>query len=521
MEGGKDDPSPPFPLLHNVFKQAVTYLEECDDPKREQKVLDYLPPGKMFEVMKFHLPSQGREDAALLGEVENIFKYSVKTAHPRFLNMLYGGAEECGVAGEIITAVCNTSMALYEVSPVFTAMEHTVLGEMRSLIGYDKEKSESMITPGGSIGNMMAVYAAVHHACPNARQRGLWQQQRLVGFTSKGAHYSMEKAFAVTGLGMDGCRSVSVDEEGKMKPGELRRMMQEAVQRGERPFFVCATTCTTVEGSIDPIPAIADICEEFGAWLHVDGAWGGSLCVSPKLRPLLNGCERAHSFLWNPHKLLGVPQQCSTLHMRDKGVLLGCFSSGAPVLFHAVGDGADDEDDLGNAYDTGQKTIQCARRVDVAKLWLAWQKYGTSGFAERVENAFDTAHTFGKMIEGRPGFSLRCPVTTLNVCFWHRPAAIEQLETDESRYQALDTITRKVRVRLVREGRVLVNVHTSFPAFFRIAFTNSRVVMDDLVFVLDEIERIGAKLIEGGLLDRVNWKQQRLETADEKRSCEC
>jgi len=137
-------------------------------------------------------------------------------------------------------------------------------------------------------------------------------------FTSEHGHYSLEKAAQILGLGSDGVRSVPVNGAGRMKVGDLERMVLESKERGETPFYVNATAGTTVLGSFDPLDEIADVCQRHGLWMHVDGSWGGSVVFNEEIaKERLRGVERADSVAVNPHKMLGVPLTCSFLLGKD------------------------------------------------------------------------------------------------------------------------------------------------------------------------------------------------------------
>jgi selenocysteine lyase/cysteine desulfurase len=124
------------------------------------------------------------------------------------------------------------------------------------------------------------------------------------------------------GMGLDNLISVKTDASGKMIPEDLEKKILEAKEQGKTPYFVNATAGTTVLGAFDPIDEIADICKKHGLWMHVDGAWGGGALLSKTYRSLLKGVEKADSMTWNPHKLMGVPQQCSLIFTRHKVTIL-------------------------------------------------------------------------------------------------------------------------------------------------------------------------------------------------------
>lgn len=189
--------------------------------------------------------------------------------HPRFFNQLSCGLDVISMAGEWLTATANTNMFTYEIAPVFILMETVVLTKMREIIGWNC--GDSILAPGGSISNLYAFLAARHKMFPNYKENGAkCLPGELVMFTSEQSHYSVKSCASVGGLGTDNCIMVQSDELGRMIPGALEREILKHKGLGHIPFFVTATAGTTVLGAFDPIAEIADICDKYGLWLHID-----------------------------------------------------------------------------------------------------------------------------------------------------------------------------------------------------------------------------------------------------------
>lgn len=144
--------------------------------------------------------------------------------------------------------------------------------------------------------------------------------KRLIVFTSEDAHYSVKKLAAFLGIGYDNVYLVKVDCHGKMLVCDLEKQIIRSIEEGAVPLMVSATAGTTVMGAFDPLKDIADVCQKYQLWFHVDAAWGGGALISKTHRNLLEGIELADSVTWNPHKLLAAPQQCSTLLLRHEGL---------------------------------------------------------------------------------------------------------------------------------------------------------------------------------------------------------
>ncbi|NXV24922.1 CSAD decarboxylase, partial [Cepphus grylle] len=379
-------------LLDEAVRKGTDVTEKVGDSGREaggrgqgpilcvsHQVCEWKEPAELRELLDLELRSRGEPPEQLLERCRAVIHHSVRTGHPRFFNQLFSGLDHHSLAGRLITETLNTSQYTYEIAPVFVLMEEVVLAKLRELVGWSS--GDGIFSPGGSMSNMYAMNVARFHRFPESRQKGNWALPRLALFASQESHYSMQKGAAFLGIGTDNVRLVATDQRGKMVPEELEKEIQRAKAEGAEPFFVCATCGTTVLGAFDPLGSIADICQRHGLWLHVDAAWGGSALLSQKHRHLLAGIE-ADSVAWNPHKMLAVGLQCSAFLLRDaSGLLQRCHGAGATYLFQK-----DKFYDI--AYDTGDKTPQCGRRVDCLKLWLLWKAVGTEGLARRVERAF-------------------------------------------------------------------------------------------------------------------------------------
>ncbi|XP_074427498.1 cysteine sulfinic acid decarboxylase isoform X4 [Larus michahellis] len=463
-----------------------------------EKVCEWKEPAELRELLDLELPSRGEPPERLLERCRAVIRHSVRTGHPHFFNQLFSGLDHHSLAGRLITEALNTSQYTYEIAPVFVLMEEVVLAKLRELVGWSS--GDGIFSPGGSISNMYAMNVARFHRFPESRQKGNWALPRLALFASQECHYSIQKGAAFLGIGTDNVRLVATDQGGKMVPEELEKEIQRAKAEGAEPFFVCATCGTTVLGAFDPLGSIADICQRHGLWLHVDAAWGGSVLLSQKHRHLLAGIERADSVAWNPHKMLAVGLQCSAFLLRDtSGLLQRCHGAGATYLFQR-----DKFYDI--AYDTGDKTPQCGRRVDCLKLWLLWKAVGTQGLARRVERAFAFTRTstlpsvppryLAEEVKRRDGFQLVLEPEFINLCFWFVPPSLRGKEGCPDYWPRLGKVAPAIKERMMRKGSMMVGYqpHGARVNFFRQVVTNPLVTRDHLDFFLDEIERLGRDL---------------------------
>ncbi len=335
--------------------------------------------------------------------LQQVLAATPSTTSRRFFNQLFGGRDGVAILGELGAVLANSPMHTFKASGVQVLVERAVLRRMGELAGMPD--GDGMIAPGGSLSNFAAMILARNHALPESRERGL-PGARAVIYASAAAHYSVAKAAGLAGLGRGAVRSVPADAAGRMRAECLGPMIDEDRATGGVPVMIVATAGTTVQGAFDPLPAIADVAERTGVWLHVDAAYGGSVLVSPRHRGLLEGCGRADSLTWDAHKLLTVPLTCSALLTRRPGLCAQAFDEPASYLF---------QDDA--LLDPGRGSLQCARHNDALKLWLAWKHHGDDGMAARIDRLFTLAAHLAARVESHPGLRLCRPPASINVCF--------------------------------------------------------------------------------------------------------
>ncbi|XP_075121917.1 cysteine sulfinic acid decarboxylase [Leptodactylus fuscus] len=481
----KDDRGDEF--LKEAFKIV---MEEAvlNGTDRNRKVCEWMEPEELKRVLDLKLRSEGESQDVLLGYCKDIIRLSVKTGHPRFFNQLFSGLDRHAYTGRIISEALNTSQYTYEVAPVFVLMEDEVLRTMRGFIGW--ETGDGIFCPGGSISNMYAMNLARFHRFPQCKEKGLHALPRLVVFTTQESHYSVQKGAAFLGIGTDNVIQVETNERGKMVPEDLEHKIQKVQSEGSEPFMVSTTCGTTVYGAFDPLEGIADVCERHSLWLHVDAAWGGSALLSRQHRHLLKGIERADSVTWNPHKLLGAGLQCSAILLRDTTQLLQqCHAAHATYLFQT--------DKFYNLeYDTGDKAIQCGRRVDCMKLWLMWKALGSQGLERRVDTVLEHTRYLAEEMKRRQGFRLIMEPEFVNLCFWYVPPSLRNQEDSPDFWTRLGKVAPVIKERMMKKGSMMVGYqsHGNRVNFFRQIVVNPEVTKEDLDFFLDEIERLSEDL---------------------------
>jgi L-2,4-diaminobutyrate decarboxylase len=344
------------------------------------------------------LPLRGAPAAAVWGEVwEKVVGDAIHLAHPMYMGHQVAPPLPQAVLADALVSLLNNSVAVWEMSPTGTLVEGQVIRWMAELLGYGPESDGTWVS-GGSAANLTALLAAREAAFPGSWRDGVAAAgaDRAVVVTSAHAHYSTERAVGVMGLPASAVLPVP-EREGRMHVEALQATL-DSLRREERAVLaVVATAGSTGTGAFDPLDAIASACAEAGVWLHVDAAHGGSFLASQRLRHLLAGIERADSVAWDPHKMLFMPISAGAVLFRDRRHLDAAFQQSAPYLFHL-------RDGEQRSSDIGKRTLQCSRRFDALKLWVALKHYGLEHFARIQERTVENARLLHAKLQAAVDF---------------------------------------------------------------------------------------------------------------------
>ena len=392
------------------------------------------------------------------------------------MNPLWGGMNIAAFAGEVIATLSNNSMYTFELSPMATLIEQALIRRMCEIVGYSD--GNGSLTTGGSNGNMIGMMCARYQIDPLGQRRG-FSGDNLVCYVSIESHYSVLMAANVLGIGFDNVIKIPCDESGRMRIDKLQEEIERTRTNGQTPFCVIATAGTTVRGAFDPINEIAEICSDNDIWLHVDAAWGGSCMFSTKHRDLMNGVELADSVCWDAHKMMGVPLVCSAFLIKKPEILRKVCSHGdvAHYLFHG-----DSED-----VDIGRISLQCGRRNDALKLFLAWREKGDAGWARLVDSYVDLADHLQSLVEADEKLEMVSSRVWSNVCMRY---VVEGFDLNDVNFQ--------IRERMMREGRFMVSSSkVGDIVILRPVIANPAVTRDVLDRFVESAIQIGDDIVRG------------------------
>lgn len=451
MTANADMPTEEFRRFGKILIDWIAgYL---DDP-RKYPVLAGGQPGNLQLQLPPVAPIEGQPMEKILRDFEQVILPGVTHwNHPRFFAYFSVSSSSPGILGELLMAALNVNAMLWKSCPAATELEQTTVQWMLDWLGLPAAWF-GMIVDSASNAVLQAVVAARQRAEPESRAVG--PSDRLVAYVSEHTHSSVEKAAIAAGIGQSNIRHVEVDAKFSMRTGALAEAIRSDLARNLKPFFAAATVGTTSSTAIDPVAGIARICRAYGLWLHVDGAYGGTLGMLPECRHFLEGVELADSFVVNAHKLMMVPLDCSLFYTKHPEMVRAAFALDTEYL-KTEAHGAVDFMDYGLAL---------GRRFRALKLWFVMRYFGREGLVAILRRSLEMAAWLGDRISTDSRFDVMAPVNMGLVCF---------------RLRQGDDATRELMGRINDTGAFFVS-HTVLNGKFtiRVAVGNIRTQKPDI-----------------------------------------
>jgi len=387
-----------------VFNRIVTELLADE---KENPVAEHIPSSKLSERLDLKLQQEGISSKELETSLRNLVFATPRTATNAFFNQLFGGRQDKAILGDLLAVILNNSMYTYKAAGPQIGVEKSVLREVCHLVGWD-DNSDGTLAPGGSMTNFMGMLMARDSFNEQTKFEGV--SQKMTVYTSAESHYSTPKNAAFAGIGRDNVRKIATDEFGAMDNDLLRKTIQEDIADGLHPILINCTAGTTVLGAFDNLKEAIKIAKEFNIWIHVDGAYCGSVLFSKKYKHLIEDIEKVDSFSLNAHKMLGTPLSCSLIVVKNKKHLHDSFSNDASYLYQT------DHDE----FNLGKTSLQCGRRNDALKLWVLWKSVGTQGLEQIVDKQFELADTARDYVRNHSDYTDFSIDDSISICFTYK-----------------------------------------------------------------------------------------------------
>ncbi|MGD1223826.1 lysine decarboxylase DesA [Streptomyces krungchingensis] len=422
------------------------------------------------------------DTTAVLDELEEVYlRDAVYFHHPRYLAHLNCPVVIPAVLGEAVLSAVNSSLDTWDQSAGGTLIERKLIDWTNERVGLGPA-ADGVFTSGGSQSNLQALLLAREEAKAD-------DPAKLRIFASEVSHFSVKKSAKLLGLSADSVVSVPVDHDKRMQTVALARELDRCKRDGLVPMAVVATAGTTDFGSIDPLPEIAELCSQYGVWMHVDAAYGCGLLASLKNRDRLDGIERADSVTVDYHKSFFQPVSSSALLVRDTATL-------RHATYHAeyLNPRRMVQERIPNQVD---KSLQTTRRFDALKLWMTLRVMGADGIGELFDEVCDLAEEGWRILAADPRFDVVVRPSLSTLVFRHIPAAV----TDPADIDRANLYARKA---LFASGdAVVAGTKVGGRQYLKFTLLNPETTADDITAVLDLIAGHAEQYL-GESLDRAS-----------------
>ncbi|WP_328513846.1 lysine decarboxylase DesA [Streptomyces mirabilis] len=427
------------------------------------------------------------DTSAVLDELEEVYlRDAIYFHHPRYLAHLNCPVVIPAVLGEAVLSAVNSSLDTWDQSAGGTLIERRLIDWTNERIGLGPA-ADGVFTSGGSQSNLQALLLAREEAKPGSEPGDNAAELRI--FASEVSHFSVRKSAKLLGLGADSVVSIPVDQDKRMQTLALAHELERCERGGLVPMAVVATAGTTDFGSIDPLPEIAELCAQFGAWMHVDAAYGCGLLTSLKNRDRLEGIERADSVTVDYHKSFFQPVSSSAVLVRDAATL-------RHATYHAeyLNPRRMVQERIPNQVD---KSLQTTRRFDALKLWMTLRVMGADGIGELFDEVCDLAQEGWKLLVADPRFDVVVEPSLSTLVLRFIPAAV----TDPAEIDRANLYARKA---LFASGdAVVAGTKVGGRHYLKFTLLNPETTADDIAAVLDLIAGHAEQYL-GESLDRAS-----------------
>jgi glutamate/tyrosine decarboxylase-like PLP-dependent enzyme len=297
----------------------------------------------------------------------------LSTDHPRYLSFIPCAPTREAAAFDVVVGASSIYGGSWMEGAGAVYAENQALRWISDLAGLP-ESAGGVFVPGGTVGNLSALVVARHTARARAKEAGTGARPYRIAATDN-AHSSVVSMAAVMDAEVCG---VHVDDKLRLTGAELRKTLEE---HGPETFFaVVATSGTTNFGVVDDLASVAEVCREYGLWLHVDGAYGGAGLAAPSVRHLFDGIEHADSFIVDPHKWLFAPFDCCALIYREPELARIAHTQEAGYL---------DVITKSAEWNPTDYSIGLTRRARGLPLWYSLAVHGTDAYVEAIESTLE------------------------------------------------------------------------------------------------------------------------------------
>lgn len=455
---------------HELVDKLADYLEGVQNQPEEHLAIDFQTPDDTYAFWK---ADYEQNDKGISTFFKNVVDKSIHIHHPRYMGHQVSPPLPITAVTSLLTSLLNNGMAVYEMGLVSNPLERLISEIVAKRIGYD-DQSGGLLTSGGTLANLTAMLAA------RAAKTDVWNlgnDKKLAVMVSEEAHYCIDRAARIMGMGTEGIIKIPSNEAFQLRTELLDEYLQAAENEGFEVICIVGSACSTSTGSYDNLSEIADFAERHNLWFHVDGAHGAAVVFSETHKSVVNGIDRADSVALDWHKMLMVPALTTSLIFKRDADVFRTFQQKAQYLWS--------NQDSKDWFNSGKRTFECTKLMMSVKVYSVIKMYGENIFTENVNYLYELAQKFAEMLRNHPDFEIAVTPQSNIVCFrW--------INEDKINLNVLNSI---IRQQMLAKGLFYI-VQTTLreEVFLRVSLMNALTTENDLWNLLSEIKNVADSL---------------------------
>lgn len=452
-------------IAYDVVDQLSNLLNLSTD-SNSKKCIEYKAPAAMYDYWRNY--SFSTEEQL----VTDFISHSIQIHHPKYMGHQVVPPAPDAITAAFLGIFLNNGGAVYEMGMSSNALEMVVIDWFKPYFGYE-ENSGGIMTSGGTLANLTALLTARAIKCPDVWRSGY--TQKIAFMVSEEAHYCIDRAARIMGLGDDGIIKIPVNESYTAQIDLLESLYLDTQKRGIKVIGIVGSAPTTSTGKFDDLEAMGNFAKKYQLWFHIDAAHGGPAVFSDKYKHLMRGSQLSDSITIDGHKMMMIPSLSTMLLYKDAATGYHTFHQQASYLWQS--------DDIDWA-DAGKRTFECTKLVMSLRFYFLIKIFGRDGFKAFVETCFDMAKDLADMIIAHDQFELAVYPDANIVCFRTRST------------HSLEGITYIRRKLIEKSAFYIVQTQLKNIPYFRVSLMNPLTSKEDLSEMLSSILTIEREFLD-------------------------
>lgn len=454
---------------HALIDQIANYLEGVMG-ENETPVLPWKTPEENYAHWKENISKKTPAKDFYQAVIDS----SMHLHHPKYVGHQVSPPLPDAILSGLLVGALKNGSGVYEMAPLAAPMEKIVMDFLAQYLGYGAEAS-GFLTSGGTLANLTALLTARQiKVGDDIWNGGNPEGKQLAIMVSEEAHYCVDRAVKIMGLGAAGIVKIPTNEKFQVDTEQLEAVYNNALAEGKTIFAIVGNACSTSVGAYDDLEKIGAFAQKHQLWFHADGAHGGAAIFSKKYKHLTKGIELADSVIIDGHKMMMTSGLITALIYKDGKNGYQTFHQKAQYLW---------ENTEEEWFNLTKRTFECTKFANVIELFSIIKNYGFQIFDQYITQTYDLAKGFARLLSTHPDFELAHEPEANILCF--------RIFEENKSTEKLNQLNVNIRKKIIQSGNFyLVQTNINGSTYLRVSLMNPLTTIDLLEELLDEILKV-------------------------------